>query len=336
MSAARFPSKNFYRNKRRGFNRSHLTVMDTTTGYDPGLTQKYTGSIRRIINKDGGFNVRRRGVNWRDIHPYLYMINTSWPRFFLDVLGGYLAMNFLFALLYWVIGIQHLKGAEAPTAAGRFLNGFFFSAHTLTTVGYGSISPEGIAANCVAAIEALCGLMTFALATGLLFGRFSRPAARLAFSERILVAPYKDGQSLQFRVANRRSNNLMELEARLLLMTVESAGGQLKRRYQPLALERETVLFLPLTWTVVHAIEESSPLYGKTPEDLAAAQAELLVLIKGFDDTFYQILHTRHSYRHDEFVWGAAFNPAFSIDSDGGMALEMDLLSQYTSISTGT
>jgi inward rectifier potassium channel len=310
--------------------------MNTPTGYDPGLTQKYTGSIRRIINKDGAFNVRRRGVNWRDIHPYLYMINTSWPRFLLDVFGGYLAMNLLFALIYWAIGLQHLKGAEAPTAAGRFLNGFFFSAHTLTTVGYGSISPEGIAANCIAAFEALCGLMTFALATGLLFGRFSRPAARLAFSERILVAPYQNGQSLQFRVANRRSNNLMELEARLLLMTVETVDGQLKRRYQSLTLERPSVLFLPLTWTIVHAIDESSPFYGKTAEELAAAQAELLVLIKAFDDTFYQVLHTRYSYRHDEFVWGASFNPAFSIDSDGDMVLEMDLLGNYTETSLKT
>jgi inward rectifier potassium channel len=298
--------------------------------YDPGLTQKYTGSIRRIINEHGEFNVRRRGVNWRDIHPYLYMISTSWPRFLLDVFAGYLLMNVIFALIYWAAGVEHLRGAEAPTAARRLLNAFFFSAHTLTTVGYGSISPEGALVNSIAALEALCGLMTFALATGLLFGRFSKPAARLAFSERMIVAPYKDVTSLQFRIANRRSNNLMELEAQMLLVTVEMVNGQFQRKYAALALERPSVLFLPITWTIVHPVDEASPIYGKSAKDLAALQAEFLVLVKGFDDTFYQTLHTRHSYRHDEMIWGARFDPAFTIDADGDLILEVDRLGKYS------
>lgn len=304
--------------------------MDTTIAYDPGLTQKYTGNIRRIINKDGQFNVKRRGVTWRDVHPYLYMINTTWPRFFLDVFIGYLALNFFFATIYFLAGVERIKGAEAPTALGRFLNVFFFSAHTLTTVGYGNMWPHGIVANSIAAVEALFGLMTFALATGLLFGRFSRPAARLGFSQHLLVAPYKDGLSLQFRIANRRSNNLMDLEARMLLVTVEMMGDKLQRRYQALTLERPNVLFLPLTWTIVHPLDEASPLYGKTSEELSGLQAELLVLVKAFDDTFYQILHTRYSYRHDEIVWGAHFEPAFSIDDEGDLILEMDLLNKYS------
>jgi inward rectifier potassium channel len=295
-------------------------------GFDPGLTQKYTGSMRRIINKDGQFNVKRKGVNWRDIHPYLYMINVPWPLFFLYIFSGYLGMNLVFALMYWLIGAQHLTGVEPPTEYGSFVNAFFFSAHTLTTVGYGNMFPQGLAANAVAAVEALFGLMTFALATGLLFGRFSRPAARLAFSEHMILAPYCDGTSLQFRVANRRSNNLMELEARMLLMTVEAMEGELRRKYQELPLERKNVLFLPLTWTVVHPVDDASPLYGKTPDDLKRSQAEFLILIKGFDDTFYQTLHTRHSYRHDEIVWGAKFSSAFTVDESGDLVLEMDLL----------
>jgi inward rectifier potassium channel len=302
--------------------------------FDPGLTQRYTGSIRRIIDKDGEFNVRRRGNTWRDINPYLYMINTSWPRFLLDVLAGYLVMNLIFAMIYWTIGVENLHGADAPTAAGRFMNAFFFSAHTLTTVGYGSISPTGLLANSIAAIEALFGLMTFALATGLLFGRFSRPAARLGFSEKMLVAPYQEAMSLQFRVANRRSNNLMELEARLLLATVESTNGQPIRKYVGLNLERPTVMFLPLSWTIVHPIDETSPLYGKTAADLARLQAEFMVLVKAFDDTFYQILHSRYSYRHDELVWNAKFEPAFSVDDDGGMILEVNQLGNYVELAT--
>ena len=300
--------------------------------FDPGFTQKYTGSIRRIINENGEFNVRRRGANWHDIHPYLYMINITWPRFLVNVFAGYLVLNFIFAGIYWFAGVEHLRGAEAPTAIGRFFNAFFFSAHTLTTVGYGSIAPEGVLANSIAALEALCGLMSFALATGLLFGRFSKPAARLGFSRHMLVAPFGDGLSLQFRVANRRSNNLMELEAKLLLATVEPGDGQMKRKYANLTLERPSVLFLPLTWTVVHPLDETSPLYGKTPDDLAAIQAEFLVLLKAFDDTFYQIVHTRHSYRYDEVVWHAQFEPAFSIDADGDVLLEMERVSKYRAL----
>jgi inward rectifier potassium channel len=304
--------------------------------FDPGLTQKYTGSVRRIINKDGQFNVRRKGVNWRDIHPYLYMINAPWPRFLLLIFTGYLLMNFAFALVYWLIGARHLTGAEPPTEYGNFVNAFFFSAHTLTTVGYGNMFPQGLAANSVAAVEALFGLMSFALATGLLFGRFSRPAARLGFSEQMIVAPYGDGTSLQFRIANRRSNNLMELDARVLLMLVESVEGQLQRKYFALTLERQSVLFLPLTWTVVHPIDNASPLYGKTAEDLKRCQAEFLILIKGFDDTFYQTLHTRHSYRHDEIVWGVTFAPAFTIDDDGDLVLEMESLGKFSDTNAST
>ncbi len=208
-----------------------------TPAFDPGLTQQYTATLRRAINKDGGFNVRRRGLSWHDIHPYLFMVRISWPRFLGLIFAGYLTTNLLFALVYYAIGTTHLHGADAATAWVRFLNAFFFSAHTLTTVGYGSISPEGVVANSVAAFEALMGLMAFALATGLLFGRFSRPAARLAFSDRVLIAPYGDRQSLQFRIANRRTNNLMELEARILLMTVENTDGKLRRRYAPLILK---------------------------------------------------------------------------------------------------
>lgn len=305
--------------------------MQTPT-FDPGLTQKYTGPVRRIINKDGQFNVKRRGVNWRDIHPYLYMINVPWPRFLFFIFAGYLVMNLIFAFIYWLVGAQHLTGAAPPTEYGNFVNAFFFSAHTLTTVGYGNMFPQGIAANSVAAVEALFGLMTFALATGLLFGRFSRPAARLGFSERMIIAPYGDATSLQFRVANRRSNNLMELEARLLLMTVENVSGQMQRKYTELGLERQSVLFLPLTWTIVHPIDEASALHGKTAEYLERAQAEILILIKGFDDTFYQTLHTRHSYRHDEIVWGARFAPAFVIDDEGDLVLEMDLLGKFVGV----
>ena len=153
----------------------------------------------------------------------------------------------------------------------HFLNLFFFSTHTLTTVGYGNMYPDGPLANAIASVEALLGLMAFAIATGLLFGRFSRPSARFGFSDVMVIAPYQNGKALEFRVVNRRANNLIEAEARVMLMTVEIDGGKPKRKYQQLQLERTQVLFLPLTWTVVHPIDENSPLYGKTAGDLETA-----------------------------------------------------------------
>ncbi len=292
-------------------------------GFDPGLTQQVIAPVRRIINQDGTFNVHRRGTTWRDFHPYLHLINMGWLRFLATLLFGYIVINTCFAAAYFELGPDQLQGAAAPTAAGRFLNDFFFSSHTLSTVGYGNISPKGIAGNAVAAFEALVGVLGFALATGLLFGRVSRPSAKIGFSENMLIAPYQDGASLQFRVVNRRVNSVMEVEARIMLMTVEMKDGAAQRAYHLLKLERDKVLFLPLTWTVVHPIDTESPLWGKTAEDLLRLQAEVLILIKAYDDTFAQTVLARHSYRHDEFLWNQRFAPAFSVDAEGDLVLEL-------------
>lgn len=291
--------------------------------FDPGLTQQFTAPFRRVINKDGSFNVHRRGASWRDVHPYLHLVNLSWPAFLAMLFLGYVVANTIFAAIYYSLGPGQLQGAEASTAFGRFLNGFFFSAHTLSTVGYGSISPKGTAANVVASLESLAGVLGFAVATGLLFGRVSRPSARIGFSGNMLVSPYQEGTSLQFRVVNRRANSLMELEARLLLMTVETQNGRPTRNYKVLRLEREQVLFFPLTWTIVHPIDAESPLWGKTADDLQRLQAEVLILVKGYDDTFSQTVLARHSYRHDEIVWGKRFAPAFFVDDEGDLVLEL-------------
>jgi inward rectifier potassium channel len=180
-----------------------------------------------------------------------------------------------------------------------------------------------MAANVVSSFESLLGVLGFAVATGLLYGRVSRPSARFGFSENMLITPYQDGTSLQFRVVNRRPNSLMELEVRPMLMLVETGNGEPKRTYNMLRLEREGVLFLPLTWTVVHPIDQESPLWGKTAEDLARLQAEVLILVKAYDDTFSQTVLARHSYRHDEIVWGKRFAPAFFVDDEGDLVLEI-------------
>jgi inward rectifier potassium channel len=294
--------------------------------FDPGLTTQFSGELRRTINADGSFNVHREGLRWRDANPYLMLIDTTWPRFLFIVAIGFFVVNLIFASLYLMIGVQHLRGLESDM--GAFANAFFFSFHTLTTVGYGNVYPEGTLANTISSLEAATGLMVFAIATGLLYGRFSRPSARIVYSNNAIIAPYQDGTSLQFRITNARRNVLMNLDAHVLLMTVESSDGELRRSFVDLPLERSGVYFFALTWTIVHPIDSASPLFGKTREDLAKESAELLILIQGFDDTFSQEVHSRYSYRHDEIVWGAKFIPAFKIDGKGDMVVEVNRINE--------
>jgi inward rectifier potassium channel len=303
-----------------------------TAKFDPGLTQQYSGAMRRAINKDGSFNVLRRGMEWRDVHPYLHLVSMPWAAFFCTLLLGYICMNLLFATAYWMLGPDALAGGTV--SSGRFFNCFYFSSQTLTTVGFGSIAPRSHLANVLAAFEALIGLLGFAVATGLLFGRVSRPSARIGFGERALIAPYQDGMSFQFRMVNRRANTLVEPEVTVAIMTVDPSDGGYKRNYEILKLEREKVLFFALTWTVVHPIDGESPFYGKSPGDLERLQAEVLILVKAWDETFSQNVNQRYSYRFDEIVWNAKFKPAFAVDGQGSMVLDVGLVGAYGELET--
>ena len=299
--------------------------------FDPGLTTQFSGDLRRTINPDGSFNVKRSGLHWRDANPYLMLIDTTWPRFLLFVFTGFMAINLIFAGLYLAIGVENLKGLEPQLDA--FKNAFFFSVHTLTTVGYGNVYPVGLWANVISSIEAATGLMIFAIFTGLLYGRFSRPSARIVYSKNAIIAPYQDGTSLQFRIANARTNTLMNLEARVVLMTVDRSDGELKRNFIDLPLERRQIFFFALTWTVVHPIDPASPFFGKNAEDLSRLSAEILILIQGFDDTFSQVVHSQYSYPHNQFIWGAKFTPAFKVDAKGGLVVEVDRIDEMRLVS---
>ncbi|MBI4910670.1 MAG: K+ channel, inward rectifier [Acidobacteria bacterium] len=290
--------------------------------FDPGLTQRYTGRLRRVINKDGSFNVRKRGVGWRETGVFLHLLNSGWLWFLTQAWMAYVVLNLGFAGVYYAIGVESLTGADRSTPLDSFLSAFFFSVQTFTTVGYGHVSPKGMLTSTVASFEAMMGLLSFAIGTGLVYARFSRPSAKLAFSEKMVVAPFNDGRALMFRIANRRPNVLMESEATAILMTVDKAGEH-KRKYQPLKLDRERILFLPLTWTIVHSIDESSPLWGLDTEQLESLQAEFLILIKVFDDTFGQPVHARYSYTWDEIEWGRKFEQVFTVNADGDLELDL-------------
>jgi len=297
--------------------------------FDPGLTQQYGGTLRRIINHDGSFNVRRRGTNWRDVNPYLKLVSTTWPRFFGIILLIYVLVNTLFAGVYFALGPDALSANAPAMGFGRFAQCVFFSSQTLTTVGFGALAPQSSAANIVAALEALSGLLGFAVATGLLFGRVSRPSARIGFSGRALISPYQDGTSFQFRMVNRRANSLIEPECTLMLMTVDRSDGELRRDFRLLKLERDKIMLFPLTWTVVHPIDHESPLFGKTHEDLKTLQAEFLILVKAWDETFSQTVHQRFSYRYSEVVWGGRYKPSFGVDADGALEVHVNRVGEH-------
>src|SRR5579863_10445100 len=301
-----------------------------TPSFDPGLTQKYDGPLRRVINPVGSFNVLRRGTNWHDVNPYLHLVSIPWVHFFGWILLGYVLMNSLFATVYFLLGPGALAGSVDPDlASDRFLQCFFFSSQTLTTVGFGAIAPASRAANIIAAFEALAGLLGFAVATGLMFGRVSRPSARIGFSGKALIAPYQDGTSFQFRVVNRRANTLIEPSATLMLMTVDRSDGASRRDFKLMKLERPSIMLFPLTWTVVHPIDADSPLFGKTQADLEALQAEFMVLVKAWDETFSQTVHQRFSYRYSELVWGGKFTPAFGVDEKGDLQVHVDKVGNH-------
>jgi inward rectifier potassium channel len=305
--------------------------MAKKPAFDPGLTNQFGASLSRAVNRDGSFNVRRTGVSWRAFHPWMQIVNMSWPGFAALVIVLYVSINWTFALAYFMMPPDAVRGTAAPTENGRLMNDFFFSGHTLTTVGYGNFYPDGIMANVVANLEALVGLLSFAVITGTLVARVSRPSARISYSDRALIAPYQEGSALMFRIANERSNNLVELKAQVLFMSVVKIEGKVpERKFDYLTLERQEVLLFPLTWTIVHPIDQASPLFGKSAQDLADLQSELIVYIKGFDETFSQVVHSRYSYRHDEIAWGAKFLPAFRFEEGGGLLLEVDKISLHS------
>lgn len=261
------------------------------------------------MNRDGSFQLSRGGLRLGDfLHPYHRLLTISWTSFFLWVLAAYAATNVAFAFAYMACGEGALAGVEDRSFGGRFLAAFFFSVQTLATIGYGKMTPEGLAANLLVAFEALFGLMGFAFATGLLFARFSRPSARVVFSDVAVVAPYRGGRGLMFRIANGRMSELIDVRATVTLTRLEkNAEGVMARRFFTLDLERPQVMFLALQWVIVHPIGESSPLFGLSEAEIRASQPEVLTLITGVDETFSQNVFARSSYTTDEIVWGARF-----------------------------
>jgi len=252
-----------------------------------------------------------------------------WWKFNLVVLLSYVVMNFFFALLYFFLDIDHLNGMIANTSFDKFLEAFFFSTQTISTVGFGRLNPSGWTDSTIAAVESMVGLLGFALATGLLYGRFSRPIIKLLYSKNALIAPYKDGRGLMFRVANKRKNELIEVEAVVIMSRVEKENGRDVRKFNTLKLELDRISILSMTWTIVHPIDESSPMQHMTLEDISKKDVEWLVMMKAFEETFSQTVHSRTSYRHHELVWGARFNAVTEAGDKGSVVVALDRINDF-------
>jgi inward rectifier potassium channel len=283
-------------------------------------------SQERLLNRDGSFNLERSGLRfWSSFSAYHAMLTIQWWQFFLATALSYLVVNAAFAVAYLACGPDALGSNAAGMEHHTYLRAFFFSVQTLATIGYGQVVPVGTAANALVTVESLVGLMGFGIVTGLLFARFSRPTAKMLFSRHALIAPYQNSTALEFRVANARSNELIEVSAKVLLSRFEDVEGVRTRRYYPLELERPGVTFLPLTWTVVHPIDGRSPLYLETPESVRNSRSELLVLLSAFDETFSATVKTRTSYIPDEVLWGYRFANAFVFDRAAKNKVAVDM-----------
>ncbi len=299
---------------------------------DLGLGGRMSDRSRaRILNRDGTFNVRRNDLS--PFHPYnAYhtLLSLPIPRLLALMVAGYVATNVLFAGLYWLAGPGALAGAAVSPLA-RFEDCLFFSVQTLATIGYGKLVPDTRAANLLVAVEALVGLLGFAILSGLLFARFTRPSAKIRFSRHALIAPYRNGWALMFRLVNLRNHDLSDVRAIVTFARWVDENGTRRRRFDQLALERDAIIFMPLHWVVVHPITETSPLRGLTPESFGAADPEFVCLLSAADETFEQTVHAKTSYDKTDLVWGARFADMYLPDPDR-VAIDLNRLNEIESV----
>ncbi len=292
------------------------------------------GTRRRLLNRDGSFNVVLDGLNpLSSLSLYHWLLTISWPRFLSFIAGSYIAVNALFAFAFLLLGSDALQSSAGSFTGHPFYRAFFFSVDTFATIGYGNIIPVGVAANILVTIEALLNIIGVALATGVMFARFSRPSARIIYSRNAIVAPYRDKTALEFRIANARRSQLIDVQVQAILTKVERVSGSAVRKFYELNLERNRVVFFPLSWTVVHPIDSASPIWGLTHADLVDGDAELLVLLIGTDETVSQSVHSRSSYQADEIVWGAKFaNMFMRTEGEGIIGMNLSRIHDIESV----
>jgi inward rectifier potassium channel len=295
--------------------RQNMLKDNNDTGFG-GNPDNYGG---RFVNRDGTFNVRKEGVPfYHRFSLYHSMLNMPSWKFFGTLFAFYLTVNFIFGCVYYFIGSGQFVGVLATSHWQLFKEMFFFSTETFTTVGYGRVNPIGDTANSVAAMESMLGFLSFAIATGLLYGRFSKPKAFLLFSKDALISPYRDGSALMFRFATYKDNHTMtNVDIKVNAAMLIEENGKTTYKFYDLNLERNHVESLPMNWTVVHPLTSDSPLYDFTREDMKKADLEIYVSVRAFDDVYSNIVQQRTSYTYEEILFGRKFVQMYRESDDG-------------------
>ena len=285
----------------------------------------------RFVNKNGQANIQKRGLPFFERISWFHtLLAVSRWKFLFIILTFFILVNLLFASLYYFIGAENLIGMKTGSELQKFAEAFFFSAQTFTTVGYGRISPSGFGTSAIASFEALLGLLTFSLATGLFYGRFSKPKAYLKFSDNAIIAPYKDITALMLRIAPFKNATLTDAEVKVTLGMVVDENGKMVNKFFPLELEYSKVNALNLSWTIVHPINEDSPVYDISPGDFENITGEIIVFFKAFDDMFSNTVVARSSYTFKELVVGAKFIPMYHRDNTQNKTiLELEKLNSF-------
>lgn len=291
------------------------------------IKQHKAGNIkkrRRLVTR--GHKERFRAITvgkGRDWFGDMYarLLDTSWWFLAAIIIAMYLTTNMVFTLCYLAIG----NGIE-NARHGSFSDAFFFSVQTLATIGYGKMSPNGLLANSLVTIEAFFGFCFLAIVTGLIFTKFSRPTAKLLFSNVAVICPYNGVPHLMLRLANQRGNRIVDASAQLTILRSEvSSEGHRMRRFHDLDIVRNKVPILQLTWTIMHPIDDKSPLYQTSPQKLEADDIEIIVSINGLDETLSQTIHSRYSYLADEILCNARFEDVLRSIDDANVEINYDL-----------
>lgn len=279
----------------------------------------------RFLNRDGTFNIARsRGKTFPLSDLYHFLLSVSWAEFLSIIVGTYLAINLLFAGAYFLSGPEALEGVRRDTVFHHLSDCFFFSVQTLATIGYGRISPMGLMANLLVTMEAFIGLLSLALVTGLFYARFARPTARVLFSNVALIGPHDGAQALVFRMANERLNQMVEAHVTVNLIKNEvTAEGESFRNFYELPLDRDRSPFFNMSWTVLHWIDDKSPLRNLKDEELRASDAEIIVVLSAVDSTMAAPIHARFSYIADDIVWNRRFKDILSDGDDGKVHVDL-------------
>jgi len=297
-----------------------------------GFSPNSAAEGARLVNKDGSTNLRKIGQSVFERYSMFHtLLRMSSRTFLLLVFLFYTVTNIVFAFVYLAIGIDKLSGVEASNNfITNFTQAFFFSSQTMTTVGYGHVAPSGFIANAVASIESFLGIITFALVTGMFYARFSRPKAYIKFSDNFLIAPYKDGKAIMFRLVTYKNNHLTEVNAEVTAVIHQEENGKRVSKFYPVPLEISRINSLALSWTCVHYITEDSPFWLMSEQDFKDSRVEMMVTIKAFDDHYSNTVQQRTSYDHTEMIYGAKFKPMYHrSETDNITELNLNKVNAY-------